>query len=182
MALTGKNAGAIKKWSGGEMWIKQVNADGTDLASPDSFRSLGYIEQGKFSDITETEDYPDETGEIIASVENTRTVTIEALFMQSSKEILDFVGDECRNKFYALYRYEGIVAQKHQELFFPLVKVTPQIQLEAGTKRPPFKATALKAPAAISLVVTAIPAKAEGPIAIAKDKYYSIVETPISGS
>lgn len=181
MAL-GKKRDAIKKWSGGEIQVKEVNSDGTDLETAAAWQTLGFIDQGKLTDTTEEEDIPDETGDTVITIENTRTVKIEALLMQSDKDTLDFISEGCRNKYFALYRKEGTVDKKYQEFFFPIVKIKPSVELAAGTKRPPFTATAYKSTADVTIAIEKLPVGAHtaSAVTIAKGKYYSIIETAVA--
>ena len=67
---------------------------------------LGYINDTGIRFETEVEDVPDETGQTINSLEGIDTVKLEGIFMQTSKDLLDFLRDNTINVFYRVY-YKG---------------------------------------------------------------------------
>jgi len=138
-----KDVGTVKKFSGGVMLVKEVKDNGGAVAA-DAWVNLGYIQESNTQDNTDMEEYQDETGNTVASEPTIRLVKVTGLLMQSDKATLDFLKDTVRDKFYALYKYEGITNGKYQEIFYGICKFKPQIDLAAGVKRPPFEITVLE--------------------------------------
>lgn len=177
---TGKKAGAIVSQSGGLILYKEVNSDGSDLATPDTWHPLGYIDDGTGpTDKTPIEKHTDETGGVVKRSLGDREVMLEGTLMQSDKDLIDFLTDTARDKYYALYRYEGKVDGKEQEFFFGICQFTPQMELKSGAKRIPFEATVLKNENAITILALNLPseAKTSSDVTIPAGKFYVIVET-----
>lgn len=175
-------ADAIKKWFGGTLMVKEIDPDGTDLTSPDTFKSLSYIEEGEVVDETAVEAYRDETGEIVSLQEDNRDITLKGNFAQSDYDLLDFLVNTCRNKYYAVYRYLGVANGEHIEMFFGICKFKPQLNLKAGTKKPPFEIYVLNNPSAITIAAPGLPnlAKTTAEVVIAANAKYKIVKTAVS--
>ncbi len=177
-----KKAGAIVKHAGGVIMIKEVNADGTDLSTPDTFKLLSFIDDGAgLSDKSPIEKQTDETGGVIKTTYGDREVIVDGMFMQSDKDLLDFLVDGCRNKYFAVYRYEGIVNKNHQEFFYAIGMFTPQVELKSGAKLLPFEITMLKNESDITILNAALPAGhhlgGSTDVVIPANKYYVSVET-----
>lgn len=142
--MPAKDKGAIVKWSGGRMYYYEVEDHGGGVSSG-SWVELGYIQESNLQDNTEQEDYQDETGDTVKTEDTVRVVKVNGLLMMSDKATMDFMKETVRGeKYYMVYKYEGEVNQKHQEIFFGICKFKPQVDLASGTKRPPFEITVLK--------------------------------------
>ena len=174
-----KDKGAIIKFGGGILKIRAVADDGTYSAGDTT--DLGYINDCGLRFETETEDIPDETGQTVTSLEGNDTVKLEGMFMQSSKDVLDFLRDETIGKYYQIYYKATPTAALNgltQELFVGIAKLKRQIDVKANTKRIPFEFTLLQNAAAIAITT---PNSVYGSIEtatvnIGAEKYYEIVE------
>jgi len=176
-----KNKDEIVKKGGNELWYKEVNEDGSNLSpTPATWATLGHIQESEFNDETEFEKTYNEAGELVGIDEGNREPQIKGLLMQSSKTILDFLGKGCRDKYFAIYKYEGIVNKKHQELWIAVAQIRPLIQLKSGTKRPPIEITAMKVDSAVTITTT-LPSVAKASTAtIPANDYWVITETAVS--
>lgn len=175
---TSKKRNAVVKWSGNNIQYQQVNEDGSPLQVADTWHSLGHISDAEFMDETEQEKIQNESGGVTRVIENARNVTVKGTLQQSDKDTLDFLGNTCRDKFYRVYRDEGVVDGKQQEFFLGICQFKPSISLKSGTKRPPFEITVLQNDSAITIAAVALPADAhvDTEIVIPAGGYYFISE------
>lgn len=180
MALaTTRDKGAVHSKGGGIIKVKQVLEDGADLTVTASVIDLGYIQDSEFNDATPLTDVKDETGATVTQEEGDREVSIKATLMQSDAKVID-VAKQVRGNFYLLYKYNGLVDGKHQEMFFGVGKITPQVNLKFTGGRVPFeyKSSKLASTMVISTAaLAAIGAHATQSVSIAADDYYTVVET-----
>lgn len=178
MALS-KKAQAIEKWSGGILMIKEVNPDGSDLDSPPDWQELSFIMEAELKDETAIENVKDETGQSVRKISGARDVTISGLFMQSDADLLNFLKETCRDRYYRIYRYEGKVGTRHQEVFFGICEFTPKIELKSGTKRPPFEISVLKNEKQVTIPANNLPGSAKTPdaVIINAGEMYKFIET-----
>lgn len=161
-----KDKGAIKKFGGGIIRIREVSDDGATISATDTaYHDLGYIASHKFQDNTPFEDIYDETGGQVASDEGNRTVKITGTLMQSDKETFD-VAKDTRGNFYRAYVYNGIINGKHQEIFCGICKVAPMVDVDYPGARPTFEINILKNDAALTISTAEL-----GTIAISSDGY-----------
>jgi len=175
-----KDKGAVVTKGGGNVWYKEVNDDGSDLGTPDSFADLGYIESWDLQDDTEREETYDEAGELVKSEEMDRTIKITGNLMQSDKATLDFLKETVRGNFYAVYRYEGIVNGKYQEALFGICQFKPMVGLASGTKRPPIEITVLKNESALTSVdISGVTGNHASTITVPAGEYYAFAETSV---
>ena len=191
MAFTpAKDRGGFNPKGGAVIRIKEVNDDGTDFTTASSVYDVGYLQETTISDNTPTTEFKDEAGDTVQTIEGDRSVTVQGVLMQRDKATLD-IAKECRGKFYALYKYNGVVNGKHQEMFYGCGKIDPsfEVKLQGGTT--PFKFTATKLNSAVTIaasVVCAAPADGAGAwgayvtatVTIAAGDYYTIVETTVA--
>ena len=133
-----KDKGAIVKWSGGDIRYIEVDDNG-GVASGASWAQLGYIQESTVSDNTEQEDLQDETGNTVKVVDNGRVVKITGLLMMSDKATMDLLKETVRSNYYMVYKYEGQVNGKHQEIFAGICQFKPMVELQSGVKRIPFE-------------------------------------------
>ena len=143
--------------------------------------NLGYINDSGLRFITETEDIPDETGGTVISLEQPDVVKFEGIFMQTNKNMIDFLRDRTLGKFYEIY-YKGTktagINGLTQEYFLGIVKVKRMIDVKANTKRINFEFTVLKNESAITVQEPDQVYGAIGTtdITIAADTYFTVVE------
>uniref|UniRef100_A0A6M3L4H8 Uncharacterized protein n=1 Tax=viral metagenome TaxID=1070528 RepID=A0A6M3L4H8_9ZZZZ len=142
-----KDKGAIKKFGGGRIYIMPVSDAGADAGL---WIDLGYLQDTVLSDVTETEEIQDETGNTIASNEGNRLVKLSGTLMQSDKVTLDYMVTTVRGAYYRIYQYTGIVNGYYQEVVYGICQFKPQLELASGTKRIPFEASILKNEAALA--------------------------------
>jgi len=191
MAFTpAKDKGGFNPKGGAIIRIKEVNDDGTDFTTASSVYDIGYLQETTILDNTPTTEFKDEAGDTVQTIEGDRSVTVQGVLMQRDKATLD-IAKECRGKFYFLYKYNGIVNGKHQEMFYGCGKIYPsfEVKLQGGTT--PFKFTATKLNSAISIAATiatavitagagALETRQTATITIAAGDYYTIVETTVA--
>lgn len=177
--MPGKDKGAIVKWSGGQLWYDTCDDAGGN--SGGAFADLGYIQEATLSDQTEAEDFQDETGDTVKSVDTTRIVKITGLLMMSDKATMDLLKETVRGEtFFHIYRYEGQVNGQHQEMLFGICKFKPMIELASGTKRIPFEITVLKNEAAItSLDISSVTDNHAATITVPVGEFYAIENTAV---
>lgn len=180
----GKKRGAIEKWSGGVLMVKEVNADGSDLSSPDSFSELSYVKSAKYQSSQAKEKVQDETGNTVATLFNEREAMITGNFLQSDKDLQDFLESTVADKYYAVYAYRGIVNGNYQELYCPICQFTPMYEDEPGTRQPAFEIEVLKNEAAITIDYADLPSGHHGAtstdVVIAAGAYRQVVETAVT--
>lgn len=175
MAIT-KDKGSIRKYGGGELWYRGVSDDGQTPSG--SWGTLGYVGESKLSDVTETEGFNDETGNQVASIEANRVVKFSGLFMQTDKEMIDFLKTTVRGNFYSIYHNGGTLNGKTQEIVYGICTIKPQVEIATGVKRIPFEFTVLKNEAAISSIdVSSITGVKVTTPTIAAGAYYIVSET-----
>lgn len=143
--------------------------------------NLGYINDSGLRFITEFEDIPDETGGTVISLEQPDVVKFEGMFMQTNKNMIDFLRDRTLGAFYEVY-YKGTktggINALTQEYFLGIAKIKRTIDVKANTKRINFEFTVLKNESAITVQE---PDQVYGSIAatditIAADTYFTVVE------
>ena len=174
-----KDKGSVIKFGGGILKIRAVDDAGTYTSG--NTTDLGYINDCGIRFETETEDIPDETGQLITSLEGVDTVKLEGIFMQTNKDVLDFIRDNTIGAFYQIYYKSTPTAALNgltQEIFVGIAKLKRMFDVKANTKRMPFEFTILQNAAAIAITS---PDSAYGSIEtstvnIAAEKYYQIVE------
>lgn len=69
------------------------------------------------------------------------TVKCEGIFMQTSKDLIEFLRDKTVGKYYQLYYKSSPTGQINgltQEIFAGIVKIKRMIDVKANTKRIPF--------------------------------------------
>lgn len=180
MALSiSRDRGAIHSKGGGIIKVKQVLEDGSDLTVTASVVDIGYIQDSEFNDATPLTDVKDETGATVTQEEGDREVSVKATLMQSDSEVID-LAKQVRGNFYLLYKYNGLVDGKHQEIFFGVGKITPQVNLKFTGGRIPFeyKASKLASTLTVSTAsLAALGAHATQTVTIAADDLYTVVET-----
>jgi hypothetical protein len=174
-----KDKGQIHSKGGGIIKIQQGLETGLPLTTAEAVDDLGYVAESTFTDKTPLEDVSDETGAVITSEEGNRQVMIQTILMQTDKARLDMAQD-VRGKFYRLYKYNGLVDNKHQEIFFTCGKITPQTELKFTGGRLPFeyRASAVASDATFdSTSISLFGAHASSPVTVSAGSYYKIVET-----
>jgi len=186
MALTtSKSKASVNIYGGGEIKVTQVDENGTQLSSPDTPHSLGYIKESTLSDKTPTQDIIDETGNVVVTVEGNRSVMVTGTMLQSASGNIN-IAKEVRGKFYQMYKFNGTVNGKYQEIFFGTGSITPQIELKFADGTIPFEYKSSILESAVSIAASAYGAycavgSASGTtVSVAAGDYYTVVETAIS--
>lgn len=177
----GKKPGAIVENAGGIVMIQECSYAGALLGS--AYELIGFIGDGTgWSDKTPRNKKTDETGGTVKSTLGNREVLFAGTFMQSDKDLLDFLTEDCRDKYYSIYRYEGIVNESYQEVFFGVCQFVPQVDLKAGAKEIPFEVEVLKNTIEITIEVVDLPAYAHtaADVVIAAGGYKKVVETAVT--
>ncbi len=125
-----KDKGSIIKFGGGILKVREVADDGAYTTG--DLTDLGYINDCGLRFETEIEDIPDETGQTVTSLEGNDTVMLEGMFMQSGKDLLDFIRDETIGKYYQIYYKATPTAALNgltQELFVGISRLKRQIDI-----------------------------------------------------
>jgi len=181
-AGTVRDRNAIEKWAGGKLFAKEVNSDGSDLSpTPDTYTDLGYIKVSRLVDVTEEESIPDETGKGVITKPLERIPKYEVTFMQSDKATLDFLKEGVREKYWAVYHYQGVIGKKYQEIFIGIATIQARIELESGVKELPTTITMQSNESAIVQLNASLPAikKTLADITIPAEKFFWIEETAV---
>lgn len=145
-----KDKGAIRKFGGGiiKILVSTDSGPATNKVYSD-WLDVGYVQESKLSDVTESEGVFDETGNQVGSLEANRTIKFIGLLMQTDKDLIDYLKDTVRGAYYSVYHYDGVNNGKYQEYIFPICTIKPMVEVASGTKRIPFEITILKNEAAI---------------------------------
>ena len=179
---TSKKRAAIKPFFGGTLLVYEVaDPELIVIDTQGDWEELSHIEKGApILDIPMNPEYLD--GKKFDALEGEENMYIDGIFKQRDKDLLDFLGETCRDKFYAVYRDLGIVDGKHQELFIPLCQFKPGFDLGAAPPKPPFRIEILEAGAEVTIGALALPAGAhtEADVVIDADRLYTIVETAVA--
>lgn len=132
----GKNAARINFVGGGTLWLNTDLEEATKPtpAVPGTWVDTGYLaEEGTdFVDNEEVEDVRDETGTVVKSRRNNRSVQITAKLMQTGKDEVDFINT---NRLVPLQAYYTVITEDgatEQQWHFPKVELVPQIELTFG--------------------------------------------------
>jgi len=181
MALT-RDKGGYSPKGGGVIKIVEVTDAGV-LVTPTTYYDIGYIQESEFKDLTPSDTVKDEAGDTVQTTDGDREVTVNATLMQSDGDVLA-LAKSVRNKYYALYKYNGVVNGKYQEVFFACGKITPQLDLKKPGGTVPFEYKATSIASAITITAGEMTAGAWGAkttvaCTISADDYYTIVETAI---
>lgn len=176
----GKKRGAIKPFFGGNLLIYPIsNPDSISISTAVNWVALSHLERAvPVIDIPMNPEY-NEKGKKIIALEGEENGYIDGIFKQRDKDLLDFLGNGCRDKYYAVYRDLGIVDGKHQDLFIPLCKFKPGFDLGSNPPKPPFRIEILNAGAAVTILQAGLPTAAHTTttVTVALGTLYEIVET-----
>jgi len=160
MAIT-KNLGAIKKLSGGNIYVKRVTDSG-GVVSGATWMPLGYIQESTLSAEGTSEDIKDETGDTVTSIETDFTAKLTGVLMQCDKEVLDFLASQdsyattgTKNNYFAVIASRGNVDGKTQEVAGAICRFKRGFTDASGTRRPPFEITFLKNTTGSAISITA---------------------------
>ncbi len=176
----GKDATQIAKWFGNNLWYKEVNEDGTDLSSPDTFKNIGHLVDGKLVREPSYETVKADHGQVVVELLDEDTPTISGNLLQSDKSILDFLGEGCRGKFYRIVLDLGRVGGKRQALICGVAQFTSKVELSANSRRPPYEIKVRRNENAITETASgnldALVAQITSNITIGAEQYYYIFE------
>lgn len=175
-----KDKGKVIKFGGGVLIVREVSDAGV-YTSGDLY-NLGYINDVGLKFETTIEDIKDETGATIASLETDDSVKLEGLFMQSGKDLIEFLRDKTVGKYYQLYYKMTPTNQMNgttQELFCGIVKIKRMIDVKANVKRVPFEMTVLNNDTAIAIATpnSVYGSTVTATVNIDTNTYFEVVET-----
>lgn len=186
LSITKLKSGINTK-GGGVIRVVERNEDGTVIAGAPVI-DLGYLKDVTLSDKTPSENLKDETGLTITQELGDREVMVSGTFMQSNKEILD-IAEECRGKYYSLYRLNSRPGSTTaQEIFYAVGTITPQFEIKFPGGELPFEYKASAVQSAVSISGTALtssPSAGFGAytsttVTIPANRFYKVVETAAS--
>ncbi len=183
MAIT-KNLGAIKKVSGGNIYVKRVSDAGGTVTGASWF-PLGYIQESTLDAQGTIEDIKDETGDTVTSVETDFGVKLTGILMQCDKEVLDFLSSSgsysttgTKNNYFAVIAARGNVDSKTQEVAGAICKFKRGFTDASGTRKPPFEITFLKNTTGSAITVTPPTGVFSATsFSVPNGEFYHIVET-----
>lgn len=179
---TSKKRAAIKPFFGGTLLLYEVaNPELIVIDTQADWFELSHLEKAApVLDIPMNAEYLD--GKKFDALEGEENMYIDGIFKQRDKDLLDFLGETCRDKFYAIYRDLGIVDGKHQELFIPLAQFKPGFDLGPNPPKPPFRIEVIEAGADVTIDALALPegAHTEADVEIEAGRLYAIVETAVA--
>jgi hypothetical protein len=177
MALAKKRQ-AVATFRGGGFKLAPLDTpDAPDPATAD-FIDVAHLEKADLMREIGFEKVYDERGKKINAVELDDDCIVDCIFLQSDKDFVDFINVTVKDKYYTLYRYNGIVNGLHQEILFPCVKIRPGVSLSDRVKKPPVIIEALVCEADVVLPDTKLPSSAyASTITIPAGEPYAVVET-----
>lgn len=163
--------------------VRKVQPDGSQLSpTPDTYHSLGYIKSVKPRDITEQTKKYDEVKRLVAVLDQTRDAGFDAILMQSDMDILNFLRKDSRGNYYSVYRDNGIVNGKHQEIFYGICRISPKYEFDSTDKEIPITVECVANESALTIASGILPSECHNSddVTIAANDYYEIAETPVS--
>jgi len=190
MALsTSKSKGSVDINGGGTIKAKEVTETIADISPADTAHDIGYIEDSGFTDDRAKIVVHDETGTTVRTLFTTRSVMVNATMLQAGSTNLVFA-KETADRFYQLYKYNGIVNGFHQEMFFGIGNITPKTEVKWGANavvKTPFEFEALKNDNVVSIGASAYGAfcsasASSTTITIPAGEIYTIVNTSVTAS
>lgn len=117
----------LRHTKGGARWIyKEVNGDGSDLDTPDTWHAGPAIKESGLKDDTARESYGIESGETY-SQDGSRTLEWSGMFAQNDIETKRLMVVTMRGKYYAILKEESTtpVNGKYPKLFIPAARAIP---------------------------------------------------------
>ncbi|OQA46038.1 MAG: hypothetical protein BWY46_02046 [Firmicutes bacterium ADurb.Bin300] len=99
--------------------------------------------------------------------------------MQSDADLLEFLKEGCRDKYFAVYRHLGKSDGSYIEAFFGICKFKPQLNLRAGAKNPPYEIIVMNNEEEITITDLPEEVRASAPVVIPAGKKYVIVSSVI---
>lgn len=167
--------------------IKRVRLNGGNnfqIKTGGSWVNLGHILKGQIEDQTDSQEVTFADGSTV-DLDGKRKVKLTCTLAQTSKEEIELV-DDLRNSTYEGYFYNGIIDGKHQEFYFKELDIIPKMNLEVPGSPMQLVLEMSSAPqdANVSVIPdTGLPGDAYatgGGAVTGKNRYYLILETPIS--
>jgi hypothetical protein len=180
---TTKNKAEVGAGGGNIIYIREVQESGADLGTPDTNHSLGHVRGHEILDDRQKILVHAESGDLVASLLDKRTITIKAELLQRGKAILDMLADEVAGKYYRVYIQESPMAGgKVVEKVFGICQILPKIDLkyqEGQVTVVPVEIDVLKNESSISVPNNTLPSekKTASAMDIAAGKYWSRAET-----
>ncbi|RPI19019.1 MAG: hypothetical protein EHM58_03125 [Ignavibacteriae bacterium] len=151
---------------------------------------LGHIASSEVELKANKEEYKSEDG-VIRQTSYEYMANTSGILMEINKTAIDFLCFTVRDKMYLEYKYLGIRGGKHQEIF-KVVKITPQMKVTApgGAKSMPYESTAIVPMSsvmisaddivAIRLAIAHVGIRTPGPVTIAANTEFVLVETGVN--
>jgi len=181
MAL-GKDKGAITKYGGGVLKVKEVNDDGSDITPAGTVQDLGYVDEISVKrNESSREKIYDETGKLVKVNRGTIDEGLTGFYLQSNKDLTDFL-DAAVSGYYQLY-YKmsptGDVNGKTQELFVGIAQISSAYEIKAKSRKPALEIDFLPCESAVTIDTTALTAygaEASTEVTIAAGTNKTIVE------
>lgn len=178
MPLT-RDKGAITRYGGGVIKLREVQDDGSNPGL--TVEDLGYVQETTLTDVTDIEIVTDETGAQVQSFDGNRRVSFTGILMQTNKDLIDFLKDTARGKYYQVYyKANSNVNGKVQEIFFGICRIKPQIELSSTNRRIPLEINVLKNETQITVAdANSVYGSTTPSATIPAGAYYVITETTI---
>lgn len=138
--LIGLNSATITPIGGGKLFLKQVNSDGTDLSTPDTWHAAFIIKDSELDDNNPFKEFPDERGDVYYAP-TSRKVSLTGTTYQRDVGSLTFSPTDAYGNYYALFKQmsDTKVNSLYQYLFAPIIQVEPVLKFKTLGNDIPFK-------------------------------------------
>jgi hypothetical protein len=187
------NTNDINDKGGNKIAVVELDSDYavvSNLVEGTNCLDLGHIVSSEVELRANKEEYKSEDG-LIRQTSYEYISETSGILMEVNKLAVDFLCFTVRDKVYLEYKYMGIRGGKYQEIF-KVVRVTPQMKVTTpgGAKSMPYDSTAIVPVNAVTISsgsITAIKAalthtgiKTAGPVTIAVNQEFVMVETAVN--
>ncbi len=123
--LNGKSRLAVSTRGVEDIQIYQLSSTDVPLSTP---ASLGYVKSVDFKQEGSIIEIIDGLGDMINAVASGKKVTINAVVLQTSKEMIDVIANTDDN-YYAVYIKAKTANGNFQEIHIPLARIKPSAQI-----------------------------------------------------
>lgn len=140
LSLLGHNPGVISPLGGGFFWMQEVNSDGSQLGSPDTYHEFGIIKDSEIHDEYPLQEYPDERGfEFYART--VRKVYVQGTTYQRDVGTLTWAPVDTNGKFYSIIKQVSYqkVNGLYQYLYAPICQIDGTMTFKTLGNDVPFK-------------------------------------------
>ncbi len=174
-----KDLTAIRRKGGTNFSYKRVNSDGSDTTVPDTWHDGVYRQASEISFDEPIETSELESGELVDGEEGVMTTNLEITSAQDDASIINFLKDEVKGKYFAIFLERGkSINGKVIEFFIPIVKIARSWSSKSGERKPVLKCKFLYnediiTPASVPTYAKAVAAS----YAVAAGAYFTPVET-----